>query len=650
MFSRSTIRKMLELSLNQGEAQRLLSQVARHKRDELSGAEVQQLLVALKARQDAERARERVQRLWEKAGLDAQESAAAPRAQRVTNGRTKADPHRSGRTRRSKEGGGPANPRATPSLAELPTTSEGGEATREQSSAAVAALEVEVRAAREAATSAPGADLGEGDLLEGKSRKRKRRAGAGEVLVMRDRRELELLGRRPSTSWTKWLGAGLGLSALVVALVLLTRPTPPPATDERPDEDVSPEEVAALPEVPVVRKAVLVASNPGQYETARLALLEWSRHGGEPPEPDAIVTLPSAEFDARRAAFVDRHAPLERLVAEGRALTTMGLLPPKLFDYAQMMRKIMLDGVEQYFDEVERVVVRRAEAVDPPLRELAYWLQYQHLEVDKVFDGETLGPQSDDRGIAAMALLQGEAFSTYLDSQFGDGFFVDSPEALRLLSELELRVRSSESLQGLPAFIQAIALFPEFEGARYVRARLTKTPDRAALFMTPPHSSQEILHPQKDFTLDPVLRISVELPMSSLKADGAPEYENVMGELGLRSWLELVGNNPAAAELASAWDGDKLWSFGFGHKALVLHVSVWDDEESAAAFEAAVLDLFTKRYGPQRNYFSAYARSGTKVGWMEGILPSGGRGVAVLEGILAGVELSPLETEAAVTP
>jgi hypothetical protein len=126
-----------------------------------------------------------------------------------------------------------------------------------------------------------------------------------------------------------------------------------------------------------------------------------------------------------------------------------------------------------------------------------------------------------------------------------------------------------------------------------------------ALWAAPPRSSEQILHPEKYDAHD--APVAVEPPKGDALGEGwRVEASDVMGELGVRTWLAAAVPAEIAARAAAGWGGDRATSFvpdasgradagaqdgggasphgGAPLASCVLWTTVWDDVTDAEDF------------------------------------------------------------------
>ena len=135
-------------------------------------------------------------------------------------------------------------------------------------------------------------------------------------------------------------------------------------------------------------------------------------------------------------------------------------------------------------------------------------------------------------------------------------------------------------------------VFTYVEGEKFLNAVAPGGywPSIEAVFITPPSSSEQVLHPDKYLEgSDPPLEVDIPDFSDLLGSSWGAIAENVMGEFHIRAYL--AGHiSPTAAELAAAgWGGDRYVLFENeedGRSVLVWKVE-WDTVEDARQFVLA---------------------------------------------------------------
>ena len=229
-------------------------------------------------------------------------------------------------------------------------------------------------------------------------------------------------------------------------------------------------------------------------------------------------------------------------------------------------------GARAWFDEVsgEGWVTDRFEIQNVPdqaslLRVLARILLEQHYPMNK-------GPMRDDAMRARDALHSGVA------SGVEAKFFQDNARSIGFMS-LKEDNEAGQLLLSLPPFIQGLSSFLSVEGKTYADQLLVKSRDTLMeKLRNPPQKTSEVM-----FLFErevPIL--TAVLPQTP----GELVLEESGGALGLRLWLDGLGDVQASRDLAEKWVDDQWRLFATDDRS---HHVVWSIEfaDKASADTAA---------------------------------------------------------------
>lgn len=325
---------------------------------------------------------------------------------------------------------------------------------------------------------------------------------------------------------------------------------------------------------------------------------------GELEVPCQQLTRDELEVRLRDALQRELDAPLE---LEVEALLRIGVLDGE--DATTVTRSVLDFYVSQVlglYDASARQMVVVEGAGGDIGAEMVFAHELEHAAQDIRFGlpgkVEMLAGDGDAQRAAA-AVAEGEAIVVMVEVMSGGGRLeaadldAGTGELLANLGALQ------PDLPGVPRFLVAETLFPYTEGTRLVVEALQRGGWGAveALMRQPPLSTEQILHPERHADPPRVVRDS-ELPL--LPAQFEVVHRDVLGEWGLRTWLEGALPAAAAAAAAAGWDGDILrvsrrveydaWRMDW--------VSLWDspgEAEEAASWLRAALPKLLGRLGPR---------------------------------------------------
>ncbi len=183
----------------------------------------------------------------------------------------------------------------------------------------------------------------------------------------------------------------------------------------------------------------------------------------------------------------------------------------------------------------------------------------------------------DDTARAREALHQGAASTSeakyYAEQARSSGFIPlgDNSESERLMDNLS-------------PFIQELTMFPLTDGGSYISALKSEGPEKLMeAFREPPQTTRAILMPGVE------KKAPDELEMPPVEME--PFMSDRAGELGLRLWIEPLGDAGVALEISSEWKNDRYVFFPESEtKSAVMWDVVFESKEAADQFQTAALE------------------------------------------------------------
>lgn len=323
------------------------------------------------------------------------------------------------------------------------------------------------------------------------------------------------------------------------------------------------------------------------------SLRSLAQGGGEVSVPRPLIDRAEKEFGLRfisnpvvhriageelrdrvAAAIESRFGP-SGIDDRGEAYRLIGWIGPEDELLAQLT-VVRAVGARGWFDDVtgEAWVTDRfnIEAIPDQasmVRLLARILLHQHFPPPPSYPG-------DDAARARDALHQGAAAGSearfYAANARGIGFM-----PMKENTEVE------QLLASLPEFIQSLTTFPVIEGKGLADTLHVQGEDKfLAAFRNPPRTTRAILLPGEPPT-----------PAEPLQLPAFPEEAYLTesaGQLGLRLWLEAMGDVGAALEISSGWKNDRyaLIPDGEASSAVLWEVEM-ESKEAADSLEKAAL-------------------------------------------------------------
>ena len=324
----------------------------------------------------------------------------------------------------------------------------------------------------------------------------------------------------------------------------------------------------------------------------------------------------------------------EEFEAEAQVYRRLGLIDEDL-DYREMMLDLLSEQIAGFYDQEAGELYIMAglptQLQRPTMaHELFHAIQDQHFDIEYLLEPFASQDRSD-YSLARMALIEGDATVLMFDYTFYEQgllpqnrarSFVDIPRMAAFVLELDpmdmapaeqlgdsdaldlgddAPSLSDSRLADAPPIIRDPLLFPYHEGMQFVvRARSGRTWDEFnEIYDQAPVSTSQILDPELYF--DGIEPIDVQFDAT----DGLPDdyrlaYDNVFGELMIRSWLRthLEESQPQLAEeAASGWRGDRIRGYESPDgDMLVTHLSTWDSVDDAEEFARALEEIAALRY------------------------------------------------------
>jgi len=212
---------------------------------------------------------------------------------------------------------------------------------------------------------------------------------------------------------------------------------------------------------------------------------------------------------------------------------------------------------------------------------LARVLLHQHFPPPPAYPG-------DDAARAREALHQGAAAGS--EARF-------YTEQARTIGFMPMRENKAveQLLAALPPFLQGLTNFPAVEGKGHADSLHVQGIEKLqAAFRSPPQTTQAIFFPGETASKP----IALGLPAPSEE----PFLTESAGQLGLRLWLEPLGDAGAASEIAATWKNDRYVLFPDGEtSSAVLWEIELNSSASADQLQAAALDLTAAMGGREQS-------------------------------------------------
>ncbi len=247
-------------------------------------------------------------------------------------------------------------------------------------------------------------------------------------------------------------------------------------------------------------------------------------------------------------------------------------------DLLTQLTAVRAVGVRGWFDEVtgEGWVTDRFDLSNIPdqgalVRLLSRILLHQHFPPPPGYPG-------DDASRAREALHQGAASGA-------EGRFMATQARTIGFMQMEQNLEVEQLMANIAPFIEGITVFPLTEG-RGLADTLHVQGDEAlqAALRNPPQTTRAIIYPAESAT------DIVEIDLPQMPEE--PYLVEFAGQLGLRLWLDALGDPGKALELAAAWRGDRYALLPDGEDSAKV---IWEIEVATPAHADSLLELSLQR-------------------------------------------------------
>jgi hypothetical protein len=305
-----------------------------------------------------------------------------------------------------------------------------------------------------------------------------------------------------------------------------------------------------------------------------------------------------AEIERSLIKSLDEDTTPAEMHADEVTLKKLGLAPMD-FQYRALMLRVLTEQVAGYYDPKTRQF-HLADWIDldgqKPImaHELTHALQDQHFNLRR-FEHWPKG--DSDAELAAHALIEGDATLAMAL------YVANNPlRALAFLKSLGTTGMASEELDKAPRALRESLLFPYQDGEKWASALYKRGGwnDVSQAFATLPQSTEQILHPDKYFTHEAPVRVTLPDVAPALGASGRWRRlaYDIQGEWGFYLILDQFLKSPTESRRAAAgWGGDRFEVYeGPKGEGCLISLSVWDTENDAREFFDAFAKRTTLRY------------------------------------------------------
>ena len=215
--------------------------------------------------------------------------------------------------------------------------------------------------------------------------------------------------------------------------------------------------------------------------------------------------------------------------------------------------------------------------------EFTHALQDQHFDLMKLL---IVRPYNFDRTESLFAVIEGDAMNVQRRSEQGEAYGRRPLEDIMNQERERFGDYRKEVGAIFPPLLTETFIFRYREGARFVEAVRRSRGERGvdALFLHPPLSTEQVLHPEKYEAGE--LPREVQLNEEAFAASGWQSVTSTpFGEVGVRGLLMAGVSERDATRAAAGWGGDRAFLFErAGSAPLFVWKTVWDRPIDAEEF------------------------------------------------------------------
>lgn len=285
--------------------------------------------------------------------------------------------------------------------------------------------------------------------------------------------------------------------------------------------------------------------------------------------------------------------PEEKIYATKKALVKLGFIPPDL-DLMNFLLDLYTEQVAGFYDwNVGTLYLIKEVPIE--MQEMVIAHEMTHALQDLHFNLKSLPLErkdNDDLVFATQALLEGEALLVMMDYMLKP-MGIDTSS----LPNVDALLQQATSLAGMgvfryaPIWVKRNMLFPYLEGFIFVQEVKKRKDGWNGLnkcYMTPPQSTEQILHPEK-YLIENDTPTVVSLPRLSEQLGDGWNFldENVLGEFNVDLLFhQHLSQDTFKSHFSSGWDGDLLQVYENKdlNKVLIVWLTTWDSDKDAKEF------------------------------------------------------------------
>ena len=314
---------------------------------------------------------------------------------------------------------------------------------------------------------------------------------------------------------------------------------------------------------------------------------------------DFISKEKIGEFLKKRVKQV---AKPDEVRAEELTLKKFGLVPAD-FDLAKSTVDLLTEQAAAFYDYDKKALFvtdsTPNESQQPVLsHEIAHAIADQNYNLSRFIKQ---GRKSDDGSTARLAVMEGQAtwlMSEVLARRMGQSL-KDSPALLSAMSGVSDNGAGQFPIfDNSPLYLRSTLVFPYTKGMLFQHAVFVRDGQYgfAEVFLKPPLSTQQIMHPEKYF--DGVKPTNPALPDPHLPKGYKSLVGGSLGELEHSILIEQYLSKDQASDIAPHWRGSNftLMENKTAGRVVLLYASDWDSEDSARRFFQAYRQILSKKW------------------------------------------------------
>ncbi len=294
---------------------------------------------------------------------------------------------------------------------------------------------------------------------------------------------------------------------------------------------------------------------------------------------------------------VEQDTPKDALVSQGEILAALELVPPD-FDFVAGAFALLGGRVAGFYDPDDGAMyladdLGEAEAEETLAHELAHALADQTFPLAPMVE---YAPGMGDRLSAVHSLIEGDATSLMLDISLGSAFQM-TEEQVRFAFVASTAM--SDVGAKTPRAINSSLIAPYVDGFALVQEIRRRGGWRAVdeVWRAMPETTEQLLHVDKLLAREPAENVASPVLGPLARQGYRSLVDDVMGEQGLRIWLEDIGSRGEASRGAAGWGGDRFVvaardEAGKRQYAVAFRLRM-DTQKDAAE----VASLFERKYG-----------------------------------------------------